>query len=450
MNREEGNKGGFPYWFYLLRGFAVFFIVLIIKSVMGIRVLDIYSDMEINLTGRGAVYIPFWIISTIYLVGAFFLLNSTLNLFATYDKRAMKKFLLSNPKKIRIRESFKIDLTSREYWVEAIPLFFFTIIGTLVGWYPEVSGSFSATGASAVLLYLLPIIIMPALTFFLTLWRRYEARRYWLHLLRIDNVDKLYGPIRLFIRCITIPLLYICFYPLAPSLGLVFVSISTLLILFIDFLSLIGFLLAVICIIILCLGISALRAIRKRAKFTKWLLAVAEENGYTVSQIKRPYASLFVKRRECNFTLSKDNKIFSVHFIGSFWQRAPLFFVSDSRAYYMHRIGTKNHHITLLSTFDYDFDGEGDKILLLNPVPRAMFAANDENLTGVGVLPFGIGAPDSRYSALFRGVIGRHERSSTRRLEPGDKIWSYAVYNSTALISAIDHECLGRYNGRFE
>ena len=100
----------------------------------------------------------------------------------------------------------------------------YTLLGTLVGWFPEISGSFSATGASDTLLSWLPTIIMLPLTFLMTLWRRYEANRYWLHLMRVDNIEKLYNPFRLFLRLITLPLLYIVFYPLSPSFALVFVS----------------------------------------------------------------------------------------------------------------------------------------------------------------------------------------------------------------------------------
>ena len=116
MTEREKSVNRFPYWFYLLRGFAIFFITLIIKSVMGIRVLDTYSDMDINLTGTGAVRIPFFVISIIYFLGTFFLLNSVLNLFFTYDKRVMKKFLEEKPSKVKIGTAFKRALISPEYW----------------------------------------------------------------------------------------------------------------------------------------------------------------------------------------------------------------------------------------------------------------------------------------------------------------------------------------------
>ncbi len=451
MLYEEKKKNRFPYWFYLLRGFAIFFLTLIIKSVLGIRVLDTYSDMDVNLTGTGAVRIPFFVISIIYFVGTFFLLNSILNVFITYDKRVMKKFLEGCPTSVKIGSSFKSSLCSLEYWVEVTPLLLFTLLGAQIGWYPEVSGSFSATGADEALLSWLPTVIMLPLTFLLTLWRRYEARRYWLHLMRMDNIEKLYGPIRLFFRLISIPFLYIIIYPLSPAFALVFVSVSSLIVMFIDVLSLLGFALAIVGFIVLMLGISALRSIRKRAKFIKKLKETARTSGYTLSEIKRPYASLFVRRNECNFTISKDDKLFSCHFVGSFWEKAPMFFVSDTVAYYLHRIGTKNHHLTFLSTFSYDFEGEGDKILIVNPVPRKMYVSDDEHLTGEGVMPWGGANQNARSYAIMRLKSYKKGRENfSREIIPGDKVWDYTIYNSTFLLGAIDRKCLGRYNGRFE
>ena len=454
MDRLTERLRTFPFWFYILRGTGIFFLVLAVKSVLGIRVLTTYEDMKLNFGSGAATELPFFAISIIYFVGTFFLLNSVLNLFSTYDKRLMERFIEEEHDRVRPLAAFRRSLTSLEFWCEIIPLLFLTFIGALVGWYPEISYSFMQTGASENLLYWLPVIIMLPLTFFLSLWRRYEAERYWHHLKRANNVERLYRTSRLIFRFILIIALYTIFYPVAPAMGLIFVSLSAFVVLLIDFLSLLGFVVAVALFILLLCGIYTLRSISKRRKLIKKLVEVAAENGYTLSEIKHPYASLFKKRRECNFTLEKDGKIFSCRFIGSPWQRAPMFFVSDSLAYFRHRIGTKNHHLTLLSTFEYDFEGEGDKIILINPVPRRIYVSNDERLEGnydvepsVSTAAYA-GHERVPYHALRHGL--RKDAKSVRELVPGAKIWSYAIYNTTSFISAIDRKCLGRYNGMFE
>lgn len=444
----------FPFWAYILRGIGIFFMVLAIKSVIGIRVLTIYEDMKLNFGSGAANELPFFAISIIYFVGTFFLLNSVLNLFSTYDRRTMERFIEAGHERVAPLASFRRSLVSIEYWVETIPLLLLTLIGATAGWYPEISYSFMETGVGEQLLYWLPTLIMLPLTFLLTLWRRYEAERYWHHLKRANSTEKLYRVSRLLFRFVLIIVLYTIFYPVAPAMGLVFVSLSAFFVLLIDFLSLLGFVLAVAIFILLLCGIYTLRSISKRKKLIKRLREVSAESGYTLSEIKRPYASLFKKVKECSFTLEKDGKVFSCRLIGSPWQRAPMFFVSDSLAYFRHRIGTKNHHLTLLSTFEYDFEGDGDKIILVNPVPRRIYVSNDERLEGnydvdpsVSTTAYA-GHERAPYLALRHGL--RKNAKSVRELVPGDKIWGYAIYNTTSFISAIDRKCLGRYNGMFE
>lgn len=444
MNSLKEKLRAFPYWLYILRGVAIYFITLLIKSFMGMMVLATYSDFELTLES-GMTKIPFFVISIVYFVGTVLLLNSVLYLFCTYDKQVMNSFLDEEWEKVKMFKSFAHALKSREFAVEFSVILFFTLLGCLVGWYPEVSYSFSALTTSEIWMFWLPFMIMPTITFILYIWRRYEAYRYWHHLDRSDNIKKLYSIFSIFLRGVLIIVLYCFFYQFLPMAAIMFISLSSVMLILVDALTVLGFVAAAVAFILLLYGIGALRAINKRKKLIKGLKEVAPENGYELSEIKRPYASLFKKSKECNFTLKKDGKTFSCHFVGSPFQRVPLFFVSSTTAYYMHRLGTKNHHLTFLSVFEYDFEGEGDKIIILNPVPKRSFVSMDEQLEGAEYNEY---CDTGRLSSVLR----RHskEAKSTREIVPGDKIWGYAIYNTTSFISAVDRKCLGRYNGMFE
>jgi hypothetical protein len=286
---------------------------------------------------------------------------------------------------------------------------------------------------------------MPPITFVLYIWRRYEAYRYWNHLERADKIGKLYSIFSIFLRGLLIVVLYCFFYQYLPMVAFLFISLSSVMLILVDALTMLGFLAAAVAFVLLLYGIGALRAIGKRRRLIKSIKEVAPENGYELSEIKRPYASLFKRGKECNFILKKDGKVFSCHFVGSPFQRAPLFFVSATTAYYMHRLGTKNHHITFLSVFEYDFEGEGEKIIILNPVPKRTFVSMDELLEGAEYNEY---SDTGRLSSILRRES--KEAKSTRDIVPGDKIWGYAIYNTTSFISVVDRKCLGRYNGMFE
>ena len=298
MNTLKEKLRVFPYWLYILRGVAIYFITLLIKTFMGMTVLATYSDFELTLES-GMVKIPFFVVSIIYFVGTILLLNSVLYLFSTYDKRVMNVFLDEKWEKVKLTKSFKRAVKSREFVVESSVILFFTFIGCLVGWYPEISYSFSALTTSDAWMFWLPFMIMPPITFLLCLWRRYEAYRYWHHLERIDHLEKMYSIVRIFLRGILIVVLYCLFYQYLPMAAIIFISLSSVVLILVDALTMLGFVAAAIAFFLFIYGIFALRSIGKRKKLIKGIKAAAEENGYILSEIKRPYASLFKRRNEC-------------------------------------------------------------------------------------------------------------------------------------------------------
>jgi hypothetical protein len=121
-------------------------------------------------------------------------------------------------------------------------------------------------------------------------------------------------------------------------------------------------LLAAACLLLISLTFMYTRALRIRRRFLKRLKKLCREENITISEIKRPYASLFKAIPECNFTLEYQGRVFSCRLIGSWWQRAPLHFISKKHALYLHRVGTRTHHFTYECHFDYAFEGEGDKL----------------------------------------------------------------------------------------
>ena len=165
---------------------------------------------------------------------------------------------------------------------------------------------------------------------------------------------------------------------------------------------------------------------------------------------------MFKSREECNFTLEYEGKVFSCRLIGSWWQRAPLHFISKKHAIYLHKVGTRNRFFSYECHFNYAFEGEGDKLLIVCPMPRWLFASVDN--TDKIVTPEDLSTSSMISSYRYGGSrrqqssFGISKRTSeySRALEAGDKIWGYAIYNTTSFISAIDRKCLGRYNGLFE
>lgn len=434
MSNLKQRLKSFPYWFYLIRGTAIFFILLAIKTLMGLNIVNMYEDAMLDSTTE----FPFWSISLFYLIGTVLLFNSLVHFFTLYDKRSMESFLSERWQKITLASSFKRILRTESFWVETVPVLLFSVLGCTVGWFPEVTHIFSETGVSESFLHALPFIVILPIFFTTSVWCRYEIYRYWNFLQRGDELYRLKIIPKLIFKALGIIFLYIFFFTYVPMFFIAMFGGIGMLLYLGNYIAILIIILSVAALLAIIVFFRAMRSLSKRKKLIKELKRVCKESEYNLSEIKRPYASLFRHRRECNFTLEKNGKKFSCHFIGSYWQRAPLYFISDKEAYFFHRIGTKALHVDLLSRFTYDFDGEGDKLLILNPVPKRSFASMDEYI-------------DTQSHDLLRGRLrGKKQPKSSRELAPGDKIWGYVIYNTTSFTNAIDRKCLGRYNGLFD
>jgi hypothetical protein len=174
-------------------------------------------------------------------------------------------------------------------------------------------------------------------------------------------------------------------------------------------LSVLGFIAVVFGIVLAIYGLMKWKNHRLRKKFLRALKAKAEQKG----EYLEIYTKEQAKVRGYDFTLTSAGKTYSVKIINLLFRVTPLYFTSSADAYFLHRIGTKEHHTSLENHFDYSFNAEGQKLLLLINFPRRIFAT---------------------------------EHGATRKLFPGDKIWNYIIFNTKSFLGAQDRECLYRSN----
>ena len=453
MNYTTDSKNnGFSYAHYFLKGVIIFIAFMTVKSIMSLYNVLITLSSADNMSVWKQV--PEWVIYATISVGSLFIYNSVMNFSTLYDRRAMKQFLSEGKEKVTFCEEMKSVLKSREYITETLTALSLTLIATALGGFYEYKKVFINTGAPDVLLNLIPFIGVIIAIPTIGAHAHYEVRRRWHYLDHVGRLDNLYSIIRICAKSFIIFFGYIFVFPFSPIILFAYLSVFGIFGSFFDFYFIVIALTVIICISAVVIGIKALKALSARKKLLKKLSVYAKENGYEMSEVKRPYASLFKPMREASFTLKYGEKIFSCRLIGAWWHKAPLYFISDKHAFYRHRFGTNQHHIDLLGEFQYDFEGEGQKILLLNPVPKKAYAANnsqyiehswygdDSRMAGVQA------AGGSKFQDSSR--LKRKSDGSVKMLEPGDSIWGYTLYNTTSFLGAVDRKCLGRTNGMFE
>ena len=443
MNRDQKLKEGFPYGQYILRGFLTFVPFILIKGILTVYTM-IISEPD---SSSSMFKIPAWAIFIFIALSCPLIYNSTVNFFTLYDRRAMKAFLEKKKPKIIFREEMGEVLRSKEYLVSTATILFFSLIAAAFGGFDEFSNMLAETGLPASLRAAMPFLAVLLIIPTVSAHAHYEVRRRWHYLDHTDRIDTLYSIVRILAKAAIIFFGYILILPISPVVIVAYLSIFGIFGVFFDAYFVLIALSVIAAVVAIALLISMCRALRARKKLLKKLRKFSAASEYELSEINRPYASLFKPLRECSFTLKKDGKVFSCRLIGAWWHKAPLYFISDRHAYYRHRLGTNAHHIDMLGEFCYDFEGEGQKILILNPVPKKAF------VTKGGEYVEHSWYDDDKMGALRSSGkmrYGKPKSDSVKRLEPGDKIWGYTIYNTTSFIGAIDRKCLGRTNGMYE
>lgn len=167
-------------------------------------------------------------------------------------------------------------------------------------------------------------------------------------------------------------------------------------------------------IIILALAVVVIYSYRilrlyfKRREFARSFKAICEKNGFEVNTERSFYRSLFSANEGYDFKLRTRDGVYCCKFVTSKRRGDTLRFGEDGQVSYTKYWFLFARHIV---SEKYFFEGEGEKIVIVNPVPRTIY---------------------------FQA--GGYERI----LEVGDKICGYSVFNSSGFLGALRRDCLKR------
>ena len=154
-----------------------------------------------------------------------------------------------------------------------------------------------------------------------------------------------------------------------------------------------------------------IRAILKRKSFVNKLKKYCVANSVYISDIKKPYISLFVPQNGFDFTIEKSGKKYDCKFIAGIFPGSPIILSDKGNGLKQDTIRLFRVEIfAFLTKFDFGYESEDKKILILLPTPKTFFVSNNE-------------APP-------------------RIADVGEKVGKYVVYNSTGFLNALERNTL--------
>ena len=168
----------------------------------------------------------------------------------------------------------------------------------------------------------------------------------------------------------------------------------------------------IVCIVVIPLVYRPIRAIFKRRAFLRQLDEVCRRNNIAISEIDLPYRSIFSITDHESFTVTLKGKRYACKLIGAIRRNSPLgIFQGGKGAIATHVRFARVTIFSRVTQFEFGFDSEDPKILIINPIPKQIYYTE-----GVKTTP----------------------------LDNGDVVDGYKVYTAHGFLGALERSCLDR------
>ncbi len=382
----------YPYGLAVLRGLGIYLCCLAISAAM---MNAFHTSFPIC-----AEFFPDPYVETVRIVMelilSVFLLNTVLLAVAPYDSVERKSFLAQAGDALDEQFLRRRLLRGSRFWPEMGVLWFcFAVFSPIMGWEGILLLIPGLSGLAFPLDRLLLTLFFAAVSGLLARFAKLEARRLWLEMpLRLsknqiwksrrDKERRVYSLWRLAGKLLGYALIYVIAMPILCYVLPVLKAIFSVVLLF----SVEAWILIPI---LLLLFLVYFRALRARFKFVRRLKQFCRSGSAELLSMGHPYLSVFRDLKGNTFALRVRGKTYCCRMIaavrrgnklilsddGSCIRRwafhipQPAFARSGSFIQVNNRgSGDDRELFGYERSFSYLFEGEGEKILLLNPVPR--------------------------------------------------------------------------------
>ncbi len=163
-------------------------------------------------------------------------------------------------------------------------------------------------------------------------------------------------------------------------------------------------------LVLLWIAFIFLRAFIKRRSFLKKLQSVCKAKGYTVSQITRPYLSVWMFKDGESFSVEANGKRYSCKLIGGLRRRVRTILFADGQGFFGHSLRLfKQEVLRYESWFCFGYDSEDTKILIINPIPKHIYIQHQGKL---------------------------------HSLDNGDHVGDFSMYSASAFLNALERDSI--------
>ncbi len=171
---------------------------------------------------------------------------------------------------------------------------------------------------------------------------------------------------------------------------------------------------ALLVAVLVVIALYYVRAVNKRKEFVGKLKKYCTENSITLSEIKKPYASVFVQQEGIDFTIEQNHTIYDCKMVASIFPSSPIAFSDTGKGIRQTTLRLFKVNVFNINTIiDYHMESrpEGNrKIIIALPVPQNIYVS----------------------------VNG----STPRPADTGENVGEYTLYNASGFLNALERGIL--------
>ena len=393
-------------WLRVMKTTVAYAVFLLISIVTGLifEGAVTYFQMDEYLT-------PFWVRLVIIFL-QILIFSSVTKTFANNDNEMKKHFFAVNTPIRKFPKKLMFTVKNLDFWTTSLTFAGLIFILPMRFCFPDVLECFGITTPSTTQKLLLSLIII-AVFIVINLFSYISAEKAYIveEYKKKNNIsvsDKEQRPnIKLLKRILFLIFIYYLGGEFLPIFMVIFINTYQILGLFGPVLWVI--LIAIPIFMAISFALRYKRAKQKRKDFIEKLEALCRTTRASLSDVRDINSSILKDVEGYNFSVEQKSVKYDCKFLCGLNKNDPMFLTEKGEGSTVHAIRFRRVELfKRITTFKYDFESDGKKILIILPVPKKLFS------------------------------------SMGRVLDVGDKVGEYKIYTATGFLNALERDCLDK------
>ena len=354
----------------LLRSILVFFVFALVTSVSRF----VFNGELEHMDMLDGVAFPLWLLGLWHVFYMLLIFESTVFAFHRHAAEE-KEAYLEKRTGVGVLAELKAVFSSLEFYVDCAAVAILSLVLPL-GVYDCIGQVLPGAGLGNLPMTLIALILL----FALLLAARLSLGKMWISdsIARKDEKKKIKERSALFLTIKGVAFVVMAYIVASYAITWFLPFIVTLANLGGGMIVFLYLFIALLVAIAVVLAIFYIRAMLKRRTFIAALRELCKKKSATISDIQKPYLSIFTQHKGVDFTIECNGRMYDCKFVSSVFKNSPIAFADTGKGIRQDVLRVFRVNVLHMNTLiDFRMEGQGKKIVIVLPVPERIYVSVD-------------------------------------------------------------------------